>query len=219
MRKSASRILPPRSRSGSNAGSSVLAFRRIAVASLTSQVGVYALCDLDGVPIYVGQSVDGIRQRVQRHLTSARSDIIANRQVDVWEIAFVKAWPVERVSDIASMEAELFHLFDVESALMNGSVPVRSASTQAVAEPAQTIQVVADEEIARRLAPSVRLPRQIEHYGRLVDHYLNVKNSAEIRLAMEAHFQRLSRYQAMFLEQVGPPPKGSQDRDDDVSYS
>ena len=30
---------------------------------------------------------DGIRSRVARHLTSARSDIIANRQIDVWEIA------------------------------------------------------------------------------------------------------------------------------------
>ena len=45
-------------------------------------------------PIYVGQSVDGIRSRVNRHLTSARSDIIANRQIDVWEIAWVWAYPV-----------------------------------------------------------------------------------------------------------------------------
>lgn len=207
--------MPPQGKFGSNSGSSALAFRRMAVASLTSQVGVYALCDLDGVPIYVGQSVDGIRQRVQRHLTSARSDIIANRQVDVWEVAFVKAWPVDKVNDIAQTEAELFHLFNAQSALMNGSVPVRSASTLGITEPAQTIQVAADDEIARRRAPSVRLPRQIEHYGRLVDHYLNVKNSAEIGVAMEAHFQRLTRYQALFLEQVGPPPKGSQDKEDD----
>lgn len=58
-------------------------FRKRAVASLTNQVGVYILADLDNVPIYVGQSKDGIRARVARHLTSARSDIIANRQIDV----------------------------------------------------------------------------------------------------------------------------------------
>lgn len=58
-------------------------FRKKQVSRLTSSIGVYILADLDNVPLYVGQSVDGIRQRVQRHLTSARSDIIANRQVDV----------------------------------------------------------------------------------------------------------------------------------------
>ena len=62
--------------------------------TLTNAIGVYVLCDLDGVPIYVGQSKDGIRARVRRHLTSARSDIIANRQIDPWEIAFVQAFPV-----------------------------------------------------------------------------------------------------------------------------
>ena len=61
-----------------------LAFRKNALRELTNEIGVYTLCDLDGVPIYVGQSVDGIRARVNRHLTSARSDIIANRQIDVW---------------------------------------------------------------------------------------------------------------------------------------
>ena len=61
-----------------------LNFRRRAVRTLTNKVGVYVLCDLDQVPIYVGRSSDGIRARVNRHLTSARSDIIANRQIDVW---------------------------------------------------------------------------------------------------------------------------------------
>ena len=59
-------------------------FRKNAVRTLTNQIGVYVLADLDNVPIYVGQSKDGIRSRVARHLTSARSDIIANRQIDVW---------------------------------------------------------------------------------------------------------------------------------------
>src|SRR5882762_6086882 len=69
-------------------------YRHTQLISLSDEVGVYALCDLDGVPIYVGQSVDGIRTRVRRHLTSARSDVIANRQLDVWEVAYVWAWPM-----------------------------------------------------------------------------------------------------------------------------
>jgi Uri superfamily endonuclease len=79
-------------------------YRSAQLSKLTNTIGVYALCDLDGVPVYVGQSVDGIRQRVQRHLTSARSDIIANRMIDVWEIAFVRAWPVAAASQIGELE-------------------------------------------------------------------------------------------------------------------
>lgn len=74
---------------------------------LTNKIGCYVLCDLDQVPIYVGQSVDGIRARVRRHLTSARSDIIANRQIDVWEIAWVWTYPVENRADIGVIEDAL----------------------------------------------------------------------------------------------------------------
>jgi excinuclease UvrABC nuclease subunit len=49
-----------------------LPFRRRAVRTLTNDSGCYVLCDLDQVPIYVGQSIDGIRSRANRHLTSAR---------------------------------------------------------------------------------------------------------------------------------------------------
>lgn len=185
------------------------------MVKLTRSIGVYALCDVDRVPIYVGQSVDGIRQRVQRHLTSARSDIIANRQVDVWEIAFVMAWPVEDASTIPSLEGALFHKFNSGSALMNGSVPTRSNID--AGEPTQIVQMLSDGEIARRKDPTVRLPRQIEHYGRLVDHYLNVKDSPELRVSMEAHFERLVRYHRRFLEQVGPAPAGSDDLGDEQS--
>jgi hypothetical protein len=104
------------------------AFRSDALRSVTDQIGVYALCDLDQVPIYVGQSVDGIRSRVRRHLTSARSDIIANRMIDVWEIAYVMAWPVQEPSQIAPLEALLFVRFDAVKSLMNGKPMVAPLS-------------------------------------------------------------------------------------------
>ena len=93
-------------------------------------IGVYALCDLDGVPMYVGQSKDGIRSRVARHLTSARSDIIANRQIDVWEIGWVWAYPVKTVDELDPLEALLYHSFNPKSQLMNGTVPRETEVTQ-----------------------------------------------------------------------------------------
>jgi hypothetical protein len=181
-----------------------LAFRKNALRQLTNEIGVYVLCDLDEVPIYVGQSRDGIRARVNRHLTSARSDVIANRQIDVWEIAYVKAWPVATQGDIGRLEAILFKAFDHQRPLMNGSIPSFDGKMPAVIpEPAQTIQVMSDEDIKVRQDPILRLPRQIEHIGRLVDHILSVKDSAQLRRSLAAHFKRLDAYRDAFLRQTG----------------
>lgn len=176
-----------------------LAYRRKAVRKLTNEIGCYVLCDLDQVPIYVGQSVDGIRSRVNRHLTSARSDIIANRQVDVWEIAWVWAYPVKLKGDITPLEDALFHQFHVKSALMNGKTPQSAAHRVPVPEPSQKIQVMADEEIREKKDPALRLPRQAEHYSQIVGHFLAVKNSREIALSIKAHFQRLQKYHRELL--------------------
>lgn len=184
-------------------------FRSKAVATLTGQIGVYGLIDLDGVPLYIGQSVDGIRQRVQRHLTSARSDIIANRQIDIWEVAEVWAWPVEDRSQISPLEAGLFAHFDAISALMNGSIP-HSDSPAPYRSPAQIVEILGADDRRIRLDPSVRLPRQIEQYQRLVDHILVVKDAAHLRRSVDAHYARLSRYHAAFLHR-DDAPLGSED--------
>ncbi|MBU3592913.1 GIY-YIG nuclease family protein [Polynucleobacter sp. 71A-WALBACH] len=171
-----------------------LAFRQVALRALTNDIGCYVLCDLNGVPMYVGQSKDGIRSRVNRHLTSARSDIIANRQIDVWEIAFVWAYPVSERDDISPLEDALFHEFHPKSALMNGRVPQKPKKELALPKPAQIVQVMSDAEIAEKLDPALRLPRQAEHYTQIVGHFLAVKNSKEIAGAIQAHFDRLQTY-------------------------
>jgi hypothetical protein len=176
-----------------------LAFRRRAVRSLTNRVGCYVLCDLDQVPLYVGQSKDGIRARVNRHLTSARSDIIANRQVDVWEIAWVWAYPVESLEEITPLENALFHAFHLASALMNGKVPPAPVAGIKPPGPFQIVQVMADAEIEEKRDPALRLPRQAEHYSQIVGHFLAVKNSKEIAGAIQAHYQRLSKYHRQLL--------------------
>lgn len=174
-------------------------FRKRAVRSLTNQIGVYVLCDLDRVPIYVGQSKDGIRSRVARHLTSARSDIIANRQIDVWEIAWVLAYPVESKHEITPLEGVLFHHLNPVSQLMNGSLPPPPDATIPIPEPAQIVQVMSEEEIADKVDPTQRLPRQAGHYTQIVGHFLAVKNSTQVARAMDAHFNRLARYHAKLL--------------------
>lgn len=179
-------------------------FRKKAVRTLPTKIGVYVLCDLDKTPIYVGQSKDGIRARVSRHLTSARSDIIANRQIDVWEIAFVLAYPVRGESARAELESRLYYHFDKKSPLMNGTRPRRvPGRRRKLPAPAQVVQVMADQEIADKKDASQRLPRQAAHYAQIVGHFLAVKNSPQVARAMDAHFQRLRKYHATLLRLTG----------------
>ena len=174
-------------------------YRKNAVKTLMPKIGVYILCDLDGVPLYVGQSKDGIRMRVARHLTSARSDIIANRQLDVWEVAYVWTYPVKNKKEIKALEALLYHHYNPKSQLINGTVPPIPQGTSNVPEPAQKVQIMSEENIAVRRDPTQRLPRQANHYAEIVGHFLEVKQSKQIGKAMAAHFQRLSRYHESLL--------------------
>jgi hypothetical protein len=176
-----------------------LPFRRRAVRTLTNDIGCYVLCDLDQVPIYVGQSIDGIRSRVNRHLTSARSDIIANRQIDVWEIAWVWAYPAKDRAEISSLEDALFHEFHRRSAMMNGKVPKPPTDRSKSSEPSQKVQVMSDAEIAEKKDPALRLPRQAEHCSQIVGHFLAVKNSREIAGAIQANFEQLQKYHQQLL--------------------
>lgn len=175
-------------------------FRKKAVSTLTNQIGVYILSDLDNIPIYVGRSTNGIRVRVQRHLTSARSDIIANRQIDVWEIAYVWSYPVTNRSEMELLEATLFHQFNGNSKLMNGTIPPEPSPEIAIPARTQIVQVMSDEDIVDRKDPAQRLPRQASHYAQIVGHFLAVKNSPQIARAMHAHFERLARYHEMMLD-------------------
>jgi len=58
---------------------------------------------------------------------------------------------------------------------------------------------MSDSEILEKADPALRLPRQAEHYSQIVGHFLAVKNSKEIAGAIEAHYQRLSKYHRQLL--------------------
>jgi len=174
-------------------------YRSKQLGQLTNDTGVYALCDLDRIPLYVGQSVDGIRSRARRHLSSARSDIIANRQIDVWEIAYVWCWPLHDKSAIARLEAYLFHKFDAEKALLNGTTPEKIKNLDFSLPDKQVVQIIPENERVDRLNPVIRLPRQISQYLSLVDYILTVKDGDHLKRSLEAHLERLLSYHRSFL--------------------
>ncbi|CAM3110972.1 hypothetical protein PAT01_37780 [Pseudoalteromonas atlantica] len=194
----------------------IKAVRKEMLSELTDQVGVYALCDLDKSPIYIGQSTDGIRARVNRHLTSARSDVIANRQLDIWEIYEVWAWPVgeklpkgtpkaekdRQKHKITSLENYLISYYNSISPLVNGKLPVSTEITPEVPVK-QTVPIMHEEERLQRLEPSRRLPRQMEHLTNLFSHILEVKNNPEQRRMLRVHFNRTDKYYKGFMADSG----------------
>ena len=177
-------------------------FRKEALRALSNETGVYALCDLDKKPIYIGQSKDGIKNRVSRHLTSARSDVIANRQLDIWEVCEVWAWPEPDKSIIDALENSLIHYYNDLSPLVNGKIP-NATGTAGVPSPIQVVKLMPDDEREFRLNPTRRLPRQLEHLNNLFSHILEVKNNSEQRRMLRVHFNRVNAYYNNFMEESG----------------
>jgi hypothetical protein len=58
---------------------------------------------------------------------------------------------------------------------------------------------MADAEIEEKRDSALRLPRQAKHYSQLVGHFLAVKNSKDIGVSIQAHFERLQRYHRQLL--------------------
>jgi hypothetical protein len=182
-------------------------FRDQQVARLPTENGTYALCDLDEVPIYVGLTEEGLRKRVQRHLTSARSDAIANRLLDVWEIAYVWAWPEPEKDRMRQLEAHFYNRFHKESSLVNIAVLKDPGDIGDVPEPIR-VAVLPEDQIQLRKRPEIRLPRQAKTFLDLVGHILEVKNNRETLFGLQTHFARLEKYTKAFLKpdlSTGPP--------------
>jgi len=178
-------------------------FKEQQLRQLPTTIGIYALCDLDEVPIYVGQSTDEISARVRRHLTSARSDVIANRQIDVWEIAYVWAWPVADHLQMDLLEQHLFSTFNAASPLVNGRVLADPGALQFAVPAKVRVQVMPGDLIAARRDPTLRFPRQIQHFNQLVDYILNTQDKPHLRRALQVYYDRLTRYYRTFLDANG----------------
>ena len=56
--------------------------------------GVYAFYDYDGEPIYVGQTNEKLSKRIRRHLTNQRTDAVAMKVLDPFEVREIEVWPL-----------------------------------------------------------------------------------------------------------------------------
>ena len=124
--------------------------------------------------------------------------MIANRQIDVWEIAYVWAWPMKVKAKIASLEDHFFHVFNAEAPLVNGAIPAHPGNLEFEVPARINIQVMDDNEIEARRDSALRFPRQVQHFGSLVDYILNTQDKPHLRRALQVYFDRLAKYYGEF---------------------
>lgn len=141
--------------------------------------GVYAFFDYDGEPIYVGQTNEQLRTRIRRHLTNQRTDAVAMRVLDIFEVAEMRLWPLWNLEDRnASDKAAKAELDATEytvyleaiktsrfKAILNEKIPPRS--TPVALPPCETFTLVSDGTRRNLGHPDTRIARRSDTISRL----------------------------------------------------
>lgn len=147
--------------------------------------GVYAFYDYDGEPIYVGQTKESLATRLNRHLTNQRTDAVAMRILDVFEVAELEVWPLwdlentpKKTADPAaydeaqkSLDAHEYsaYLSAIENskfgAILNEKIPPVSAPIEL--PESYRFTLISDKTRAERDHPDIRIARRAETLSRL----------------------------------------------------
>ncbi|WP_245601239.1 GIY-YIG nuclease family protein [Mycetocola saprophilus] len=144
-----------------------------------AQWGVYAFYDYEGEPIYVGQTNEQLRTRIRRHLTGQRTDAVAMRILDVFEVAEVEIWPLWDLEGVSGRDRASRRILDAYEytayldaieksrfkAILNEKIP--PVSPRVTLPASLRWQVVTDEVRAERGHPDIRIARRAETVSRL----------------------------------------------------
>lgn len=144
-----------------------------------AQWGVYAFYDYDDEPIYVGQTNEKLRVRIRRHLTNQRTDAVAMRILDPFEVASVRMWPLWELEGRGKKDPEAKARLDqaeysayvqaIEGsrfqAILNEKIP--PPSTVEELPPSVSADLRGTESLAERTHSDVRIARRAETISRL----------------------------------------------------
>lgn len=186
--------------------------------------GVYAFYDYDDEPIYVGQTHEGLRIRIRRHLTNQRTDAVAMHVLDPMEVARVEVWPFWDLAGetkpwqrevLQAAEYAIFQRLTSQariSALLNEKPPApspivdlpQSFSAGIVPEEVRERLAHADERIARRAATIADLSQVIRERD----------VSLGLRQTLVTQAERLEHLAKRRLDEVAgenPPAMGAEE--------
>lgn len=138
-------------------------------------IGIYGFYDYDGEPIYIGQTAESFGTRIGRHLTGQRSDTLAYRILDPFEVAGVELWPTEflcgqpnKVTRLNAVEYSAY-VDAIENskyrAILNEKIPPVSAEVGL--PPSYRFDLVPQDLREDREHPDVRIARRAETLARV----------------------------------------------------
>jgi GIY-YIG catalytic domain len=139
--------------------------------------GVYAFFDYDGEPIYVGQTNERLSTRIRRHLTNQRTDAVAMKVLDPFEVYEIEVWPLTQFEKHSTgdrdakahldwLEHEIFRYLLGKShfkAVLNEKDPSPIDKKAAFKRPKSIRgKIVSDAVFKLRKHPDTRLARRAE---------------------------------------------------------
>lgn len=138
-------------------------------------IGVYIFYDFDGEPIYVGQTLEDFATRIGRHLRGQRTDTVAYRILDPFEVAEMELFPVEafrhlpdKRSRIDALEYSVYqHAISTSKyhAILNEKIPL--ATERVELPPSYRFNLIPESMREDREHPDVRIARRAQTLARV----------------------------------------------------
>lgn len=182
--------------------------------------GVYAFYDYDGEPIYIGQTYEGLRSRISRHLTNQRTDAVAMNVLDPFEVAEIAIWPLDLSGIVAAerggyldrAEFTLFQKVIRESklgAVLNEKVPT---PVEVIELPeCHRKRIIPESIYPQRKHPDIRIARRASTIASLARVISERKVSPGLRRTLLIQAQRLERLAQTRLKELGHISSGDVD--------
>lgn len=182
--------------------------------------GVYAFFDYDGEPIYVGQTSEKLRSRIRRHLTNQRTDAVAMKVLDPFEVADIEMWPFWDLAGadkdvvegtLNSAEYTLFQLLLGRSTFGAVLNEVAVAKAPVIDLPKSVrARIVPAAVYELRQHSDIRIARRADTIARLAQVISEREVQPGLRLTLLTQARRLEHLARHRLDQVG----GSSTTDD-----
>ncbi|MDE2747112.1 MAG: GIY-YIG nuclease family protein [Chloroflexota bacterium] len=170
------------------------------------QRGVYLFYDYDGEPIYVGQTSERLRTRIRRHLTNQRTDAVAMRVLDPFEVAEIEMWPFWGLSDDVKETLNRAEFTVYERAIRDSEFDIilnekEISEADRIALPTSVrAAILPTGQRGEREHPDIRLARRARTIADLARVISERQVSTGIRRTLWAQSQRLEQLARRRLE-------------------
>lgn len=190
-------------------------------------LGVYAFYDYDAEPIYVGQTEEGLRSRIGRHMTNQRTDAVAMNVLDPFEVAYIEVWPcgysktrsvAERAEFRAYLNAAEYTVFQHVLRLSKLKAVLNEKDirpTQQIVLPQSYREcIIPDDIFYVRQHPDLRIARRASTIARLAQVISERNVSLGLRRTLVTQAKRLEALaRQRFDDFEGQPPIPDPDAD------